>query len=183
MNHHFFAAQTLQVAVTEQGGTLKQYLRQTQRIVKSMGDPSRIEQITPDRFRLQMRPLQLFSLKIEPRVEMKIWTDAEGMVHLKSVGCELKGMENMNQHFHINVTGKMHATHVNNKTNLEGSAELDLKIFLPPPFNMMPKSVVTSAVKGLLNKILLKIKRRLMEKMLADYYHWSREQNKHLAAA
>jgi hypothetical protein len=48
---------------------------------------------------------------------------------------------------------------------------------------MMPKSVVTSGVKGLLNKILLKIKRRLMEKMLADYYHWSREQHTHLAAA
>lgn len=183
MYNRFVATQSVELAVPEQSIPIEHYLRQPQRIVEALGDASQIEQLSQDSYRLRMRPLNFFMLKIEPTVDMKIWADEDGTVHLKSVACELRGIETINEHFQLNLSGTMQPTHIGGATYLRGGAELGLKIYLPPPFSMMPKSMVQSTGNGLLGSVLLKMKQKLMQQLLVDYSQWARHKAKEPVAA
>ena len=183
MYNNFFASQSVQLVVPRQSVPIQHYLRQPQRIVNAIADPSQIERLSHNCYRLTMRPLKFFMLKIEPTVDLKVWADASGTIYLKSVGCELKGIETINEHFDIQLEGTMQPCKVGGKTYLKGGAELGLKIFLPPPFSMMPKQMVQSTGNGLLGNVLLKMKQGLMQQLLWDYSEWAIAQSSELIAA
>ena len=183
MYNNFFASQSVKLAVPYQPVPIQYYLRQPQRIVSAIADSSQIHQLSHDCYRLTMRPLKFFMLKIEPTVDLKIWSDANGTIHLQSVGCELKGIETINDHFDIQLKGTMQPCKMGSKTYLQGGAELGLKIFLPPPFTMMPKQMVQSTGNGLLGNVLLKMKQGLMQQLLLDYSEWAIAQEQELLAA
>ncbi|MGK7956378.1 MAG: DUF1997 domain-containing protein [Crocosphaera sp.] len=183
MYNNFFASQSVNLEVLENPISINNYLSQPQRIVNALGDPTTIEKLTNDTYRLKMRPLKFFMLKIEPIVEMKIWTTGVGVVRLQSVACELKGIEMINEHFQLNLNGTMQPIIIQEKTFLNGQVELSLQIFLPAPFNKIPKSMLLSTGNSLLGKILLKMKQRLMEKLLLDYREWANSENNYLVAA
>ncbi|MDJ0557216.1 MAG: DUF1997 domain-containing protein [Microcoleaceae cyanobacterium MO_207.B10] len=183
MYNNFFASQSVELLVPEQPFPICDYLNESERIVKALADPNRIKQIAPDIYSLRMRPLKFFMLKIEPIVDMKIWTTPEGIVNLKSVGCQLKGMSMINEHFQINLSGKMQPYQTHEKTYLKGKAELGLKIFLPSPFNKIPKSILLSTGNSLLGSILLKMKQGLMQQLLLDYGIWAEKNSQNLVAA
>jgi len=182
MYYNFFASQSGQLPVARQPVPIQDYLRQPERIVRAIGDSSRIQKLSQDCYRLTMRPLKFFMLKIEPTVDMQIWADANGTIHLKSVGCDLKGIETINEHFDIQLQGTMQPCKVGSKTYLKGGVSLGLKIFLPPPFSLMPKQMVQSTGNGLLGNVLLKMKQGLMQQLL-DYSEWAIAQEKELIAA
>ena len=69
------------------------------------------------------------------------------------------------------------------KTFLKGNEELDLQIFLPPPFNKIPQSIPLSTGNSLLARVLLKMKKGLMEQLLLDYSKWAQLEQKYLVAA
>ncbi|MBK4728615.1 DUF1997 domain-containing protein [Oxynema sp. CENA135] len=183
MYYTFIASQSLQLAVPEQPVPIQHYLSEPQRIVRAIADPKRIQSLETDAYRLTMRPLKFFSLKIEPTVDLKIWSDREGTIHLKSVGCELRGIETINEHFKLNLYGTMQPRQLVDRSYLRGGAELSLKIFLPPPFSLMPKAIVQSTGNRLLGNVLLKMKQGLMEQLLLDYGVWARETAKPSIAA
>lgn len=183
MYNNFFASQSVKLAVPYQPVPIQHYLRQPKRIVSAIADSSRIDQLSQNRYRLTMRPLKFFMLKIEPTVDLKIWADASGTIHLQSVGCFLKGIETINEHFDIQLEGTMQPCKIGGKTYLKGGAELGLKIFLPPPFSMMPKQMVQSTGNGLLGNVLLKMKQGLMQQLLLDYSEWAIAQERELVAA
>ena len=159
------------------------YLKNPQRIVKALGDPTRIEKLKKDTYRLRMRPLKFFMLKIEPTVDMKIWVAPDGKLHLKSTNCELRGIETINEHFQLELQGTMEPCQLGKSTYLKGGAELGLQIFLPPPFTMMPKSVLQSTGNNLLGSVLLKMKQGLMRQLLLDYCQWATDEAIELVAA
>ncbi|MEM1169141.1 MAG: DUF1997 domain-containing protein [Cyanobacteria bacterium P01_H01_bin.35] len=183
MYNNFFASQSVNLEVLENPISIHNYLSQPERIVKALGDPTTIENLTNDTYRFKMRPLKFFKLKIEPIVEMKIWTTSVGVVKLESVACELKGIEMINEHFQLNLHGTMQPIIIQEKTFLNGQVELSLQIFLPAPFNKIPKSMLLSTGNSLLGNILLKMKKRLMEKLLLDYSEWVNSENNYLVAA
>lgn len=183
MYNNFLASQSVKLAVSEQPFPISDYLSQSQRIVKALADPSLIEQLAQDTYRLRMRPINFFMLKIEPIVDMKIWTTHEGIVNLKSVGCQLQGISMINEHFQLNLSGTMQPCQTHEKTYLQGKAELGLKIFLPPPFNKIPKSILLSTGNSLLGSILLKMKQGLMKQLLLDYGNWAQKNAQNLAFA
>lgn len=183
MYNHFFASQSVKLAVPRQPVPIQYYLRQPQRIVSAIGDSNRIQQLSHDCYRLTMRPLKFFMLKIEPTVDLKIWADLSGTIHLQSVGCELKGIETINEHFDIQLKGTMQPSKVGGQTYLKGGAQLGLKIFLPPPFSMMPKQMLQSTGNGLLGNVLLKMKQGLMQQLLLDYSEWAIAQKPEAIAA
>lgn len=183
MYNNFFASQSVRLAVPDRTVPIQHYLRQPQRVVGAIADSSRIQQLSHDCHRLTMRPLKFFMLKIEPTVDLKIWSDANGTIHLQSVGCELKGIETINEHFDIQLKGTMQPCKINGKTYLKGGAELGLKIFLPPPFSMMPKQAIQSTGNGLLGNVLLKMKQGLMQQLLLDYSKWAIAQESESIAA
>lgn len=177
MHIRFDASQSVQIAVPEQPIPIKHYLRQPQRLVQALVDPCRIEQLSEELFRLKMRPLNFMMLTIQPTVDMRVWSEGDGTVHLESVACQIRGIEYINQRFALNLKGRLFPCEVNGVTHLKGKADLQVQVELPPPFWLTPKPVLEATGNGLLKSVLLTIKHRLMHQLLLDYCKWARVAN------
>ncbi len=169
---HFQVSQTLKMAVPNEAISLEQYLRQPQRLVQAITDPTRMEQLTPSRFRLKLRPLQFMSFKFEPIVDLQVCREAEGTVHLRSLDYELRGAEFLSQSFHLELDGKLSSYSLLKTTELRGKADLKVKVDVPPPLNLLPKAVLEKSGNAFLNGILLTIRYRLERQLVDDYRRW-----------
>jgi len=178
MHTRFIASQAVQMNVPEQPVPIQHYLRQPQRLVAALVDPTRMEQLSDERFRLKMRPLSFMALSIQPTVDLKVWTEADGTVNLRSVGCEIRGVEYINERFSLNLVGKLTPYQSNGKTCLKGIANLEVQVELPPPFWFTPKSLLEATGNSLLKSVLLTIKQRLMHQLLSDYCKWASSSSK-----
>jgi len=168
----FTSSQSVEIAVPEQPIPIQHYLRQPQRLVKALVDPSRIEQLDEEVFRLKIRPLTFLSLSIQPTADLKVWAEPNGTVHLRSVACEILGLEYINQRFELNLNGHLSPYQSHNATLLKGNADLEVKVELPLPFSLTPKPILEATGNGLLKSVLLTIKQRLLHQLLEDYMNW-----------
>lgn len=170
----FSATQTVNIAVVEESIPVKHYLRQPQRLVKALVDPSRTERLSAECFRLKMRPLDFMSLRVQPTVDMRIWANTNGTVRLASVDCEIRGVEYINRRFSLDLIGKLAPEkHENGITYLNGRAELSVCVEVPPPLNMTPKAVLETTGNGLLKSVLLTMKQHLTHHFVDDYRNWA----------
>lgn len=177
MHTQFIAAQTVEIVVPEQPVPIQHYLRQPQRLVQALVDSSRIEQLSDEVFRLKMRPLSFMALSIQPTVDMRVWSEPDGTVHLKSVASQIRGVEYINERFALNLVGKLHPYQSKGTTYLQGRADLEVNVELPPPFWLTPKPLLEATGNGLLKSVLLTIKQRLMHQLLLDYSRWASTNN------
>jgi hypothetical protein len=168
----FTASQSVEIAVPKQSIPIQHYLRQPQRLVKTLADNSRIQQLSEEVFRLKMRPLAFMTLSIQPTVDMRVWADSHGTIYLRSVGCEILGFEYINQRFALNLKGYLSPYHNGHETRLQGKADLEVQVDIPQPFSLTPKSILEATGNGLLKSVLLTIKQRLLHHLLADYRTW-----------
>jgi hypothetical protein len=173
MQVQFTATQSVELAVTKQPIPIQHYLRQPQRLVKALADSSRIEQLSAECFRLKMRPLSFMMLSIQPIVDLRLWAESNGTIHLQSVGCEIRGVEYINQRFQLNLVGQLTPQRKKQLTYLTGRADLSVQVDLPPPLMMTPKPFLEATGNGLLRSVLVTIKQRLMHQLLSDYQHWA----------
>lgn len=173
MHTRFTASQAVHMAVPEQPVPIQHYLRQPQRLVHALADSSRIEQLSEESFRLKMRPLSFMTLSIQPIVDMKVWADSDGTVHLKSIACEIRGIDYINERFTLNLIGELAPYQDKGGTFLKGIANLEVQVELPPAFWFTPKSLLEATGNGLLKSVLLTIKQRLMHQLLSDYSVWA----------
>ncbi|GAB4374161.1 MAG: DUF1997 domain-containing protein [Elainellaceae cyanobacterium] len=172
MQIYFSASQAAELAVPEQPIPIQHYLRQPQRLIRALVDPSRIEQLNAECFRLKMRPLSFMALSIQPTVDIRVWADSDGTIHLQSVACQIRGVEYINQRFNLNLVGQLTPQQTNNITYLTGRADLQVQVELPPPLWLTPKPLLETTGNGLLRSVLLTIKQRLMHQLLTDYRTW-----------
>ena len=172
MPTRFDASLGVEIVVPEQPVAIHHYLRQPQRLVSTLVDPSRIEALGADCYRLKMRPLSFMMLSIQPTVDLKVWATANGTIHLQSVGCEIRGVEYINQRFKLDLIGYLSPEQINGETRLKGKADLKVEVELPMPLSMMPGSLIEATGNGLLKSVLLTIKQRLLHQLLADYQNW-----------
>ncbi|QIZ72577.1 DUF1997 domain-containing protein [Oxynema aestuarii] len=177
MQIRFVASQSVRIPVVEQPVPIRHYLRQPQRLVKALVDPSRTEQLSPERFRLKMRPLEFMMLRIQPTVDMRVWAKPDGTVNIVSVGCEIRGVEYINRRFSLDLVGQLSPHEVDGITHLTGKADLTVSVELPPPLLMTPKPILETTGNGLLKSVLLTIKQRLLHHLIADYRHWASDTN------
>ncbi|MBD2567716.1 DUF1997 domain-containing protein [Anabaena lutea] len=168
----FTASQSVEIAVPKQPISIHHYLRQPQRLVNSLADNSRIQQLSEEVFRLKMRPLAFMSLSIQPTVDMRVWADSQGTIYLRSLGCEILGFEYINQRFALNLKGYLSPYQLGSETRLQGQADLEVLVEIPQPFSLTPKSILEATGNGLLKSVLLTIKQRLLHHLLADYRNW-----------
>jgi hypothetical protein len=119
-----------------------------------------------------MRPLAFMSLSIQPTVDMRVWAESNGIIYLRSVGCEILGFEYINQRFSLNLRGHLSPYQINMDTHLQGRADLEVQVDLPPPFSLTPKPILEATGNGLLKSVLLTVKQRLMHQLLEDYRQW-----------
>lgn len=173
MSITFTAAQSVDLPVVEQPIPIHHYLRQPQRLVNALVDPTRVEHLSEDCFRLKLRPLLFMNLSVQPVVDLKVWTEPDGTVQLKSIGCEIRGIQYINQRFNLHLVGRLSPRCVNGVTHLQGRADLQVSVELPPPLSFTPKPFLEAAGTGLLRSVLLTIKQRLMHQLLLDYQRWA----------
>ncbi|MBE9226016.1 DUF1997 domain-containing protein [Phormidium sp. LEGE 05292] len=174
MHTRFDASQSVEIAVPQQPIPIQHYLRQPKRLVQALVEVNRIEQLSEEVFRLKMRPLAFMTLSIQPTVDMRVWADSDGTVHLESVACQIRGVEYINQRFALNLKGRLSPYQINGITYLKGKADLQVQVELPPPFWLTPKPLLETTGNGLLKSVLLTIKHRLMQQLLLDYATWAK---------
>ncbi|MDZ8184841.1 MAG: DUF1997 domain-containing protein [Nostoc sp. ChiSLP02] len=172
MATRFTASQSVEIAVPKEPIPIQHYLRQPQRLVKALADNSRIQQLSEEIFRLKMRPLTFMSLSIQPTVDMRVWAESNDIIYLRSLSCEILGFEYINQRFALNLKGYLSPKELSTGTRLQGRADLEVQIDLPPPFSLTPKPILEATGNGLLKSVLLTIKQRLLHQLLADYRYW-----------
>jgi Protein of unknown function (DUF1997) len=169
----FTASQSVELVVADQPIPIHHYLRQPQRLIRALVDPSRVEQIGSDCFRLKMRPLSFMMLSIQPTVDIEVVAESNGRIDLKSVGCEIRGVEYINRRFHLDLAGCLIPVKQGELTFLVGKADLNVQVELPPALWMTPKPILEATGNGLLRSVLLTIKQRLMHQLLSDYRQWA----------
>ncbi|MFN6566767.1 DUF1997 domain-containing protein [Dendronalium sp. ChiSLP03b] len=177
----FTASQSVEIAVPQQPIPIQHYLRQPQRLVNALVDNRRIQQLSEEVFRLKMRPLAFMSLSIQPTVDMRVWAESNGVIYLRSVGCEILGVEYINQRFALNLQGHLSPYQLSTGTRLQGRADLEVQVELPLPFSLTPKPILEATGNGLLKSVLLTVKQRLLHQLLADYRNWVSSQTKQKA--
>ena len=169
---HFQVSQTLKMVVPNEVIPIEHYLRQPHRLVRAITDPRRIQQLTPSHFRLQLRPLQFMMLRLEPTVDLQVWTEAEGTLHLRSLDCEIRGAQFLQQSFALELAGILSPHRQESTTDLQGKADLKIQVDVPPPLKLLPDLVLEQSGRAFLNGILLTIKYRLERQLLQNYQRW-----------
>lgn len=178
----FNASQSVEIPVPEERVPIQHYLRQPQRLVNALVDRSRTEQLRDDCFRLKMRPLEFMMLSIQPTVDMRVRALSDGTIDLESAGCEIRGVDYINDRFALHLQGRLAPHQIGGLTQLRGKADLQVQVELPPPFWMTPKPILEATGNALLKSVLLTVKQRLMYQLVFDYRHWARAQSEVVAS-
>lgn len=170
----FAASQSIDLPVSELGRPLEHYLRQPLRLVGALTEPDRVQILGGDRFRIRLRPLQFLSLTVSPTADLQLWVQGDG-VQLQSVACSLEGAPLLNDRFDLDLQGVLQPIrHSGGTVRLVGTAELCVRIDLPPPFCFTPRSLLDTTGHALLKSVLLTIQQRLKRQLIADYQAWAR---------
>ena len=171
----FHASQNLRLRVPNEAIPIEHYLRQPQRLVQSITDPRRIEVIGDGVYRLSLRPLQFLGISIEPTADLQVRSQADGTLTLQSVGCQVKGPDYLsfvNDSFGMTLQGVLTPQRGDRYTELQGRADLQIHIELPPPIRYMPAPMLDRAGKTFLSGILSTIKHRIERQLVEDYRAW-----------
>lgn len=173
MDIRFTASQGVELNVPEHPIHITNYLRQPQRVVQALAASSQIEPLGGEDYRLKMRPLNFMTLRIQPVVDMRVWADEAAAINLQSIGCELRGIDYINDKFALDLQGKLFPQQQYGLTYLKGQANLAVEVELPPPFTFTPRPLLETAGNGLLLSVLSTIKHRLLHQLLNDYQAWA----------
>lgn len=111
---------------------IQHYLRQPRRLVYALTDRSRVERLADDCFRLTMRPREFLAMSFQPVVDLKVWAEPNGTVHLQSVGCEIRGIEYINNRFDLTLNGRLYPLATDGPTQLMGQGDVSVSVELPP---------------------------------------------------
>lgn len=170
MQTKFTATQTVTIPVPPHKISIQHYLRQPQRLIHALVDPSQSQQISEDCFRLKMRSRQFMMLTLQPIVDIRLWIDESGVLHLEAIRCELGGLDFVNQRFKLSLNGILA---LSKAQTLVGKADLAVSVEIPPMLRMTPKAIITATGNGMLKSILSSVKHRLVQQIVEDYQQWA----------
>lgn len=176
----FTASESVEIAVNQETVPIQHYLRQPQRLVRAIANPKLMEQLSEQRFRLKMRPLNFLDLyRFQPAVVLRVVANSKGTVFVNSEDCEIVGNAYINQRFSLSLHGKLApVSSQEGETRLKGRADLAVDVDLPPPLWVAPKPLLETTGNGLLKGVLQRIKQRLLTQLLADYRQWANQDEK-----
>lgn len=173
----FNASESVQISVENQATPIQHYLRQPQRLVQAIADPQLIKQISDDLYELKMRPINFMEIyHFQPIVQLKVWSGSKSSVYLKSAGCQIKGVDYINDRFSLKLKGVLYPHEKNGQTTLEGQADLEVGVQLPTALMFTPKAFLERAGNKLLKGVLGRIKQKLMTQLVQDYLRWASQE-------
>lgn len=173
----FKASESVQIAIANQETPIQHYLRQPQRLVKTIADPQLIKQITDDVYELKMRPINFMEMyHFQPIVLLKVWSGSNSSVYLQSEGCQIKGIDYINRRFSLKLKGILYPQVSAGQTTLEGQADLEVGVELPTALMLTPKPLLEIASNRLLKSVLVRIKQKLVTQLIQDYRTWASQE-------
>jgi len=168
----FAVREQLELAVQEGAVPLSHYLRQPQRLIKAIADPTLVEVLGEERYRWKIKPINFMEIYyFQPTVVLKIWSNSEGTLYIESQESEILGMDYLNERFSLNLKGQLEAK----DNHLFGVADLEVKVDLPPALWLTPKYFLEKAGNSLLKSILVRIKQKLLHQLIQDYQLWCQD--------
>ena len=172
----FTSSESINLSVPQENTPIQHYLRQPQRLVSAIANSNLMTQLSENRFHLKMRPLNFLDMyHFQPSVVLKVVADSNGTVTLTSENCKILGNDYINDRFGMNLKGKLYPVEKNGQVYLEGRADLNVDVDLPPPLWFTPRPMLETTGNGLLKSVLMRIKQKLMNQLLADYRQWANQ--------
>jgi len=172
----FSASQSVTIAVPTQPLSVEAYLTEPERLVYALVDPSQVEKLGSNLFRVKVRSIKFLSFTIQPICDIEVWLEGE-TVRLRSNRCEIENYDSLNEKFSLNMQGYLlsQSTEEGKKRGkkLRGQANLIVSVDLPQALSFTPKPLLERTGNGLLNGILITLKQRLMRQLIADYCAWA----------
>ena len=165
----FCASQRLDLPVNHLSERLPEYLQQEQRVIGSLLDPRQLTRLGPGNYRYTVTSLQVFQLQVKPVVSLEIKTDG-GTMHMRALDCELEGLGIVDD-FNLTLEARLNC---HNK-GLGGDARLAVQVSQPPLLRLIPRRVLETTGESILSGILLGIKTRVGQQLIADFKRWCRE--------
>lgn len=165
----FSACQQLSLPVAEGRDHLHAYLQDRQRVVEALLDPSQLQTLSPGRYRYLVTRVQVFQLQIQPIVELEA-SHREGCLELSAIDCQLEGLGLVDD-FHLGLKSWLRAS----DQGLEGEASLSVSVSQPPLLKLIPVSILEATGRSVLAGILLGIRNRVGQQLLADFQRWRQE--------
>lgn len=172
----FSSSESLSLNVPNQPVPLRKYLAQPQELVNALIDRNQVIALGHQRFRLYLRTIAFFMLRIQPIVDLYIFTGVDGKLFLRSTRCEIKGDEYIGQHFSLALTGYLEPIDQTNSTLLVGQANLKVGVDIPPILQIAPTALVQKAGNRVIGSTLHAMKQRLSGQLSANYEKWSKSQ-------
>ena len=177
MYTRFTSTESVNIPAEEATIPIQHYLRQPQRLVNAIANPRLMKQLSENLYELKMRPINFMGVyHFQPIVILKVWSGSNSAVYLQSEGCQIKGIDYINRRFSLNLKGNLFPQYQNGKTFLEGQADLEVKVDVPAPLMLTPKSVLEVTGNQLLKSVLGRIKQRLVSQLLEDYNQWAKSE-------
>jgi hypothetical protein len=177
MHVRFKATESVQILIEDEEIPIQHYLRQPQRLVEAIANPQLMQQLSEERYKLKMRPINFMEMyHFQPIVILKVWAGTKGMVYLKSEECEIRGVDYIDRRFSLQLKGILYPESDRGKTSLNGQADLEVKVDLPPALRLTPQPWLEMAGNTLLKSVLVRIKQRLVSQLLKDYRHWATQE-------
>ena len=165
----FCASQRLDLPVNHLSERLPEYLQQEQRVIGSLLDPRQLTRLGPGNYRYTVTSLQVFQLQVKPVVSLEIKTDG-GTMHMRALDCELEGLGIVDD-FNLTLEARLNC----HNQGLSGDARLAVQVSQPPLLRLIPRRVLETTGESILSGILLGIKTRVGQQLIADFRRWCRE--------
>lgn len=171
------AQESVEISVDNEATPIQHYLRQPQRVVKAIAEPQLIKQLANDAYELKMRPINFMEVyHFQPIVQLKVWSGSGSSVYLKSEGCQIKGIDYINDRFTLKLKGVLYPHEQNGQTVLLGQADLEVGVDLPAALMFTPKPLLEKAGNKLLKGVLGRIKQKLMTQLVQEYVAWASQE-------
>ncbi|MEO1208026.1 MAG: DUF1997 domain-containing protein [Cyanobacteria bacterium J06638_20] len=171
-----FTHQSVNLEVSQGKVPLRHYLRQPRRLMHALMNPSQVEELGGDCFRLKLRAIQFLMLSIRPVVDLHIDSSRERYLRVRSVDCRIEGNEFVNERFHLTLSGILALQTRGKVAQVEGHAKLAIAVDLPPALQFTPKPLLEVTGNSILQGILMTMKQRLMRQLVMDYELWNTQQ-------
>ena len=178
-----FTSQTVEIQVPREAYPIESYLGQPDRLVRTLAPGDRMDLLENGQYRLEILPITVLGLNINPVVDLAVWVDKDRKVQVESVGCEIRGVESLRDRFDFKLIGELYPIHTPDQILLRGSALLKIELELPMPFKMMPRSIVEGAGNAVLEATLNTVKGRMLKYVVNDYQAWAIERSRVLSSS
>ena len=164
----FDASQHLDLPVQRHAQRLADYLRQEERLLAALLDERQLTRQGPGEYRYLVTNLQVFQLQVKPIVSLQI-EHGERSLLMRAVDCELEGLGLVDD-FKLTLEANLNAT----DRGLVGDASLAVRVSRPSLLRLIPKRMLETTGESLLNGILVGIKARVGQQLMADFRRWCR---------